>query len=414
MKRTFLILVVALLTLSSCWEQTPEAEESRTYALSSLRFNFTIHQLETKGIKSGWESGDKVFIIFSGVNTAYVTMSYNGSTWTSTTQGEANLNQTGTLTALYLPYGNNETPAYTTDKWQFSSGTESYFLKAEKVDYYIRDMESQAATLGAKLEMTKGNACTQFYVPKTPGENETMQLACNVVTPTGLASIAADGTIALSSGSSRGGWMTGHAATVGGEQGFYFYGIIAQTPGSSNYFALKDNSGSYYKHYYKGSTTLLAHKSYQLPAFDDWPGVGDDVYVNVAGHDWFSLDQGASTQGASTPLATGTQYANLPSAAGSKLVPSSEDWNDLLDNATCLPMTISGVTGVLMVDVTYPSQFFYLHSGDYWCSTSGYYFNVSNDGTAFLRTGTPNTAYVRWTLSVTSGDITDPENGGEI
>ena len=411
MKKGLLILVTALLALSSCRKETPAEEGVRTYALSSLRFELTIDRLDTKGIKSGWESGDKVFVFFSGVTGAYVTMSFDGSNWSSTpSNGQVSLTQTGELTAIYLPYVGNVKPVYS-DAWHFSVVSESYFLQAEKVEYYIQDMEDQVATLGATLAMTKANdASAQFYVPKTPGYNETMLLSCNVVTPTGLAGIASDGTI-TSSGGSQGDWLTGYPATVDGEQGFYFYGMIADTPGSDNYFVLKDDSGSYYKHYYKGSTSLAARKSYQLPALDNWVGVRSDVQVNVGGYLWYSVNDGAAS-----PLDTGTSSSAQPQAAGQKLIPSKTAWGGLLDSekATLVSMTIGGVPGVLVVDKLIPSQYFFLTEGDYWSSATGFYFRVASDGTCSVETGTPESAYVRAILNVNSGSIIDPIDGGEI
>ena len=414
MKRTLLILVTVLLALASCRKEIPVVEEGCTYSLSSLRFEFTIDRLETKGIKSGWENGDKVFIFFSGVNSAYVTMSYNGSAWSSTLTGTGDLSQTGTLTALYLPYV-AVTPSFNNGVWSFGSGTNSYFLITEKGEYYIRDMADNPATLGAKLVMTKANAtCSQFYVPKTPGNGETMQLACNVVTPTGLASIALDGTVSSSSGV-QGAWMTGYPATVATEQGFYFYGTIAQTPGSDNYFALRDNSGTYYKHYYKGSTTLLANKSYQLPDFDNWSGVGEDIYVGVGGLYWCSVNEGAAS-----PLSMGTAESSRPSSniAASKIAPSSTQWGVLTGNTvTRVPLTVAGVTGVLMIDGTSASQYFFLPNGDYWSSTTGAFFRVGANGTTSLESGTPASAYVRLVVNPGAeynGDFTDPVDGGEL
>ena len=413
MKKVLLFLVIVLATLSSCRKQAPVAEEGHAYALSSLRFDFSIDHLETKGIKSGWESGDKVFVFFSGVKTAFVTMSYDGSIWSSTpSNGEVSLNQTGQLTAIYLPYVGNVQPEYS-DGWRFASGAESYFLKAEKVDYYIREMDNQPATVGAKLVMAKANdACAQFFVPKTPEQNETMQLACNVVKPTGLTSISSDGTV-TSSGGSQGAWLTGYPATVGGEQGFYFYGMIADTPGSDNYFALRDNNGTYYKQYFKGNTTLLARRSYQLPAFNDsWSVAGSDVLVNVAGNQWYSLNDDASF-----PWDAGTATGTKPSAAGITLIPSSTAWSDLLDpqkTTRVSPFTIGGLSGVLMVDKSDPSQFFILLPGDYWSSTAGYFFRVASNGTCSVESGTPESAFVRRIKSVTGGSITDPEDGGDI
>jgi hypothetical protein len=205
--------------------------------------------------------------------------------------------------------------------------------------------------------------------------------------------------------------MTGYPATVAGEEGFYYYGMIAETQGSDTYFVLKDNDGTYYKHYYKGNTTLLPHKSYQLPVWDNWPGVGNDVQVNVGGYLWYSLNDGAST-----PLETGTASSVQPQAVGSKLIPSKSAWEGLLDaeKATRVPLTIGGVPGVLMVDKLIPSQYFFMTEGDYWSSASGFFFRVASGGTCSVESGTPESAYVRAILNVNSGGIVDPIDGGEI
>lgn len=410
MKKILLILVTALLALSSCQRETP-VEKVRTYALSSLRFDIAIDRIETKGIKSGWESGDKVFVFFSGVPGAYVTMTFDGTGWSSSPSNAAvSLSETGKLTAVYLPYVGNVEPAYS-EGWHFPAVSESYFFKAEKVDYSIRDVANQEATLCAALAMTKANdASAQFFVPKTPEQNETMKLACSEATPTGLAAIASDGTVTSSFGT-QGAWMTGYPATVDGEEGFYFYGMIAETPGPDTYFALKDNNDTYYKHYYKGNKTLISRRSYQLPDFSDWPGVGEHAPANVAGYLWYSLSDGASS-----PLETGTPSGVQPQAAGQKLIPSKSAWEGLLDaeKATRVPLTIGGVPGVLMVDKLIPSQYFFMTEGDYWSSASGFYFRVASGGTCSVESGTPESAYVRRILSVTSGGLTDPIDGGEI
>lgn len=410
MKKVLLILVTALLALSSCQRETP-VEKVRTYALSSLRFDMAIDRVETKGIKSGWENGDKVFVFFSGVTGAYVTMSFDGTAWTSSpSNGAVSLNETGKLTAIYLPYVGNVEPAYS-EGWHFPAVSESYFFKAEKVDYSIRDVGNQVATLGATLAMTKANdASSQFFVPKTPEQNETMKLACSVATPTGLAGIASDGTVSSSAGT-QGAWMTGYPATVDGEQGFYFYGMIAETPGPDTYFALRDNNDTYYKHYYKGNTTLTGRRSYQLPAFENWPVVGEHAPASVGGYLWYSLNDGTSS-----PLETGTSSGIKPQSAGQKLIPSKSAWESLLDpeKATRVSVTLDGVPGILVVDKLLPTQYFFLREGDYWCSADGFFFRVASGGTCSVESGTPESAYVRAIMDVNSGSIIGPIDGGEI
>jgi len=409
MKRVLLILVTALLALSSCRKETPVVEE-RTYALSSLRFALIIDREETKGIKTGWESGDKVFVFFSGVTGAYVTMTFDGTDWSSSpSNGQVSLNQTGKLTAVYLPYVGIVHPEYS-EGWHFAGVSESYFLKAEKVDYYIQDTDQPIATLGARLQMTKANdESAQFFIPKVPEQNETMRLACNVVTPTGLAGIALDGTVTSSVGA-QGAWMTGYSATVAGEQGFYFYGTIAETPGSDTYFAVKDKDGTYFRHYYR-NTTLLPRKSYQLPVMGNWSGVGNDVQVSVGGYMWYSVNEGASS-----PLVTGTPSDTRPLVDGQKLIPSKTAWGGLLNSekTKLVSMTIGGEPGALMVDQLNPSQYFFIPEGNYWSSANGWYFRVASDGTCSLESGTPESAYVRAIMNVISGGLTDPIDGGEI
>lgn len=411
MKRVVMILVTALLALASCRKETPVVEESRTYALASLRFELIIDREETKGIKTGWESGDKVFVFFSGVTGAYVTMTFDGTDWSSSpSNGQVSLNQTGKLTAVYLPYVGNVHPEYS-EGWHFPAVSDSYFLIAEKADYSILDTDQPVATLGARLPMTKANdESAQFFIPKEPEQNETMRLACNVVTPTGLAGIAADGTVTSSVGT-QGAWMTGYRATVAGEQGFYFYGTIAETPGSDTYFAVKDKDGTYFRHYYKRNTTLLPRKSYQLPVLGNWSAVGDDVQVSVGGYLWYSLNEGASS-----PLVTGTSSGTRPLVVGQKLIPSKTAWGGLLnvEKTKLVPMTIGGVPGALMVDQLDPSQYFFIPEGNYWSSANGWYFRVASDGSCSVESGTPASAYVRAIMNVISGGLTDPIDGGEI
>lgn len=139
--------------------------------------------------------------------------------------------------------------------------------------------------------------------------------------------------------------------------------------------------------------------------------MGADAPANVGGYLWYSLNDGASS-----PLETGTPSAVQPQPSGQKLIPSRTAWEGLLDpeKALRVSMTIDGVPGVLMVDKLAPSQYFFLHEGEYWSSATGFFFRVASDGTCTVESGTPESAYVRAILDASSGNIIDPINGGDI
>lgn len=79
---------------------------------------------------------------------------------------------------------------------------------------------------------------------------------------------------------------------------------------------------------------------------------------------------------------------------------------------------VAGVTGVLMIDGTNSSQYFFLPSGDYWSTTSGSFFRVGANGATSLESGTPaESAYIRLIVNPGAeynGDFEDPENGGNL
>ena len=140
-KRVFIIIAV-LLALCSCERAEVKTGGESGYRLDALRFNFTLEREKPiKGVRDGWISGDRVFIFFGGISTAYLTLDYETSSWGTADLhipdgGSApSLGESGELTAIYLPYGNNLEPIWNsgTGAWEFSGGaTDYYFWRAEK------------------------------------------------------------------------------------------------------------------------------------------------------------------------------------------------------------------------------------------------------------------------------------------
>lgn len=415
MKKTLLILVLALAALSACRKSGPADEPvAPTYDLSQLRFDFKVqYPTETKAVKSGWTNGDKIFVFFSTVTTHYVTLSYDGSAWGDATlngTGEVSLNASGTLTAIYLPYGNSATPTYS-DGWSFIVSTDSYFLKAEKVAYHITDnsdVSHAMSTLGAVLYMEMPTGYAQFFIPDD-GAAAPVRLASNLLKPGGLSGIAADGTVTENTSGEAGAWITGYNATVGGATGYYVSGKPVSNPGPDCYFALETESAASYKHYYKWRSTPIAVRgAYKLPVLASWISVSSSDYVSLAGYRWCTVSYGAST-----PWATDTAVA-LPSGVS---IPTDDIWTSLLSAAKTrwVSMTVAGTTGSLVVDKSDESHYLFLPIGDHWSLTDSHYLHLEVGGAKQLKTtDPPGTAYVRPIKYQFDGDFVDPIDGGEI
>jgi len=421
MKKTLLILALALAAFSACRKSGPADEPvAATYDLAQLHFDFTVlYPSETKAVKDGWEKGDQIFIFFSDVTTHYLTLSYDGSAWdTAPTvhpgEGSPSLESSGLLTAIYLPYGNSATPSYSEGSWSFSGNyADSYYLAAEKVAYQITDLENAMSTLGAVLYMEMPSGYAQFFIPDDYA-NATVRVACNLMKPGGLTSIAADGTVAENTSGEAGAWITGYNATVGSAKGYYVSGKPISNPGPDCYFALETESAASYKHYYKYRNTPIAVRgAYKLPGLASWSSVSSTDYVSLAGYRWCTVDHKVD-QGASTPWAAGTPYDALPSGVS---IPTDDIWTSLLSAAKTrwVSMTVAGTTGSLVVDKSDESHYLFLRIGDYWSLTASHYLHLEEGGVKQLKTtDPPERAYVRPIKYQFDGDFVDPIDGGEI
>ena len=164
MKKITLLTIfgLALMALSACNKE--EVTASRTLKLD---LNI-IHDSDTKAVKTGWESGDKIYVFFGKPadhpTPAYLTLTFDGSSWTEAwTAGlEAEIASTasGTLHAVYTP-GKLGTMSYSTylKTYQFFDGDTGWYLKCEKVSYTVSE-----GVLAATLNMARPSDFVQFYL----------------------------------------------------------------------------------------------------------------------------------------------------------------------------------------------------------------------------------------------------------
>ena len=164
MKKITLLTIfgLALMALSAC-----NKEEVPTSKTLKLDLNI-IHDIDTKAVKTGWESGDKIYVFFGKPadhpTPAYLTLTYNGSTWTEdwTAGLEAEIASTasGKLHAVYTP-GKLGTISYDPyyKEYDFKGCDHGWYLKCENVSYTVSE-----GVLAATMNMARPSDFVQFYL----------------------------------------------------------------------------------------------------------------------------------------------------------------------------------------------------------------------------------------------------------
>ena len=81
MKKTSLLICLAAVLLSCAKEAINPKEENTRNEGVPMTFNLTV--LETKAAKTDWADGDKIYVFFNGLATKYLTLTYDGSSWSN-------------------------------------------------------------------------------------------------------------------------------------------------------------------------------------------------------------------------------------------------------------------------------------------------------------------------------------------
>lgn len=413
------IALLALLAFTACQQEPALPEGSHgggnSFDPSKLRFNLIIEHpdgVTTKGVKKAWKTGDKVFLFISGISAGYLTATLTDTAWNTeyVSTDVASLGASGTLHAVYLPYGNDATPSYddVNNKWTFDKGTDTYYFYASNVPYTV-----SGSVLSATVQMVKPIDYVQFFIPCSSASG-TIRLASNGLQPAGFASIADDGTI-TENGGTAGTQIKGYLDTLEGEEGYYVSGKPVSVTGNDYYFALEKADGTSYAHYFKHRTSAIANnKAYQLPAYDDWPTVGGSRSVNIAGTGWKTVNEGADN-----PWVMGELKNNSFVPGEREDLPTASDWSNLMDDnkATWKPMSIWGTNGSLVVSASSSSNYIFIPWSDsatnyYWITGFTNAFQIDPNGTPTNNAAAPGSgeAYVRaleklnWFRIIAKGD----------
>ena len=228
----FACICTALAVMTSCDLQLIEPidsdmENSKDTVVTQVVFNIEANHPDdrTKAVKTNWETNDVIFVFFSKQTApAYLELKWNGSKWVTTSHDLSfTSNETGTMRAVYLPFGSDETITADGTNYKFSTTHYAYYLTAS-LSYALID-----GSIDGTFNMQIPDGYVQFFVDKDNNILEgdltlPIELREPHLTPMGVASVSADGKVNTSS--------LAHGAPMPGydyKNGFLFSGILEES-----------------------------------------------------------------------------------------------------------------------------------------------------------------------------------------
>lgn len=319
MMRKALMILLTTAALVSCDKGVMDNPTEESPSLETeITFNLTAHHPDgaaTKAVKTGWEAGDVIFVFFNNVAAPkYLKMSYDGSVWSNTqmngtVEGTLGLAEgsTGSMRAVYLPFGNALTVGAEGTSFTFSETTYSYYLTGT-LGYAVTDGEVSGA-----FDMYIPEGYVQFFLDDADASEATeIELREPHLTPQGIASISADGTIthtSMAHGAPLKGYVYDKAVKETGEsKGYLFSGILStdarNTPADYRFTLVSGGwQGLYYQKAFLGKTwyrSAAEGRALKMPALSNWLPLPDnqpiDLGIDVDGKRiyWGSCNVGAT------------------------------------------------------------------------------------------------------------------------
>jgi hypothetical protein len=325
-------------------------------------------------------------------------MSYDGSTWSYTPVGSLNLQdgQTGTMRAVYLPFGNGETVTADEGRFQFQQGYKSYYLTAT-LPYTVANH-----SISGNFRMSVPTGYVQFFVADAQAVNGGCTLSTFAVRPLEITGVASDMSLSLNSTFGQGGNLPGYAY----QGGYLFSGVLADTYsyGSNYYFVKTVGTGSAQTRadFVATEKTLESHGSVNLPSATStrWQPVGatetvcmDTMHGGIAYKcgTWYICNDGETVPEALTVSAV--PYSTAKAAADAtaslekkKYLPTQLVLDRMLLHLTWFPMKVRGQEGIVAYASTGKFLFFPFrtnlqdsgltppYSAGYWCTSTKYLY----------------------------------------
>ncbi len=319
MKRMLMFLCL-IMVLVAC-EQDPEEFEGRGQIIFDIAVK---HPDATKAIKTGWETGDVIYIFFNNIavsNTpVYATLTWNGTTWDSALSpnwdGTGLAENGATMSAVFFPFSSgNLTVAKSGEGYSFRSddvfqGSESagypvfaYYLVAENASYTVTK-KGNVTSVGGSLLMAIPDGFVQFFIEKNTACNGRYRLSVKGVRPVSCTGYNPSGIFDQDS-KDYAQPMPGYAY----KEGILFSGIIDQTvwgTAKERRMILFDTEAAAVSRVF--NKTLASHQAVKLPNTGWSPAVSVPNKVDLGtfgentGTPLFWADQNLGVEDERTPF----------------------------------------------------------------------------------------------------------------
>ena len=291
--RKLMLFVFLTAGIISCSKEIIETVEDTPTAVP-MSFNITVvEKPDTRAAKTGWADGDVIYVFFKGLESKYLTLSFDGSNWSNASAGGVLTNEdfsglsTLTLTAVHFPVPVDVT---------FDNGAFSFTKDGQPVyNYYLFDSdkayEVQGSTVKGSLNMSKPENFIQIHIADIQSNVEDYSFGCSLIKPVACASVGTDGKITETT-LSNGGRLKG----VADSDGAIFGGRLATTSAADYTFTLFDDDSIYILK--RLNKQLTPGKMYNFPAItvtsgNNWiTGLWVDLGLSVK---WASINLGATS-----------------------------------------------------------------------------------------------------------------------
>ena len=230
-----IILLSAALAFIACNKETPVKESAS--GISKIVFNVDINRADdTKGVKAGWENGDKVYVFFQGLvgDNKYAVFTYNGTSWdknankiTAQDIFDAKVDYGPHLTAICVPYGEQPTFSPSGDSFTMTDKVQTFYLSASTT-YSTGIVEESTIEIGASLKMKAPDNLIQICVQGTggkPASGNEFVLTVNNVKPFTVEEIVPGSPVSCTTGTVNFP-LPALLTYVNKDPGYYFWGIL--------------------------------------------------------------------------------------------------------------------------------------------------------------------------------------------
>ena len=291
--RKLMLFVFLTAGIISCSKEIIETVEDTPTAVP-MSFNITVvEKPDTRAAKTGWADGDVIYVFFKGLESKYLTLSFDGSNWSNASAGGVLTNEdfsglsTLTLTAVHFPVPVDVA---------FDNGAFSFTKDGQPVyNYYLFDSdkayEVQGSTVKGSLNMSKPENFIQIHIADIQSNVDDYSFGCSLIKPVACASVGTDGKITETT-LSNGGRLKG----VADSDGAIFGGRLATTSAADYTFTLFDDDSIYILK--RLNKQLTPGKMYNFPAItvtggNNWiTGLWVDLGLSVK---WASINLGATS-----------------------------------------------------------------------------------------------------------------------